>query len=521
MTISKKTVLLFLLIITLVLGIQLAAVNRPFGGHFASYQTALASITDNILRENFSELLLPKTNLIILGSERSLHLNQYPFPSVLAAAGIKLFNGSVELWGRLQAILFNLATALLVGLIGKRLFSTNTGITAAVLFLLSPYTLIYGQSFMSEPAGLFFLVFSFFLLPCLRGKNTGAQFVILSAVFFSLAVAGRLHFILFLPAYLFSFFLFDGRHKWTKSIVYVVIALALPVAWYFHTYFAGREAVNLHTNLFVQLSGAAKSENSLLLNLDYYKRIVGIFAGWMLTPLLLPFFILGFLFPKGEGKSMALVVGGLVCGAATLVLASQKVMHHDFYLYGLFPFVVLLTARGFSIFLERFPFLKKIPAILIMILIYAAMSGLLCFSPIFTTSSKEKKAVEIGRYIENQTAPTDKIIVVGRSSPMLIYYIKRPVWSMALGSGEEKLPVYLRQRPKEVLGEQEALNLQEASKDDVRWLEHLKGNGAAYVVSMEKEHVEQHPEFLDYLMNSYHQISGPDDDYYFFKLKKR
>ena len=127
------------------LGVQMVAIQRPYIGHYASYQaTVMASISRNMIRENFSQLLLPKTDIII-GGERSLHLNQYPFPSLFAALGSRFLGGSLEFWGRFQAIFFNLLCVLLMGLIGRRLFDPRVGWSAAGIFALSPLSLIYGQ----------------------------------------------------------------------------------------------------------------------------------------------------------------------------------------------------------------------------------------------------------------------------------------------------------------------------------------------------------------------------------------
>ena len=60
-TLSKKQIGLLVFLDIAVLSVQLPAIQRPFTGDYASYQgTVMAAIARNMVRENFSELLLPK-----------------------------------------------------------------------------------------------------------------------------------------------------------------------------------------------------------------------------------------------------------------------------------------------------------------------------------------------------------------------------------------------------------------------------------------------------------------------------
>src|SRR3989338_10434348 len=88
---------------------KLWVVNKPLLGHFSSYQTVLAMIARNFIGHHFSNLLLPESSLLING-KHALHMIYYPFPSLLAALGAKFIGGGIDLWGRLQAVLFTAAS---------------------------------------------------------------------------------------------------------------------------------------------------------------------------------------------------------------------------------------------------------------------------------------------------------------------------------------------------------------------------------------------------------------------------
>ena len=59
------------ILVLLILSVQLPGINRPLGGHFASYQSSvMASISRNMLRENFQDILVPKIDFLIGGDRQ-------------------------------------------------------------------------------------------------------------------------------------------------------------------------------------------------------------------------------------------------------------------------------------------------------------------------------------------------------------------------------------------------------------------------------------------------------------------
>lgn len=507
---------LALLVGGFVLFVQLIAIGRPYSGNFASYQaTVMAAISRNMVRENFSEPLRPKTDVMLMKRERSLHLNQYPFPALVAAAGVKTFGGSYEFWGRFQAIVCNFLTALLLGLFAARLFEERTGWIAACLYALSPFTLIYGQSFISEPFSLLFLVLTFLFLTPPQGKPFDLSSVFFAGLSFSVAVTGRIHFAIFYPLCVFFILRSQTSSKIFKIFLFTLFGFVLPGAWYGYTYFVSTHEANVHTNAFVQFGLLSTRKVPSLL---YAGRLLEIFAGVLLTPLFFPAFVIGwFTVPKGE--SFVKVALGFLLGAAVL-LVPWKIMAHDFYLYGVFPFIVILAACGLGSLLDETPFLKRPVALTLVILLTMGVSGRFFFNPIYKGLPEEERAVRVGKAIQGMTGPEDALVVASEHPAILLYYAGRPVWNMDLTRVGMPLTDYQKNARFLKFDAAEAARLEAAMKDPIGWLEYYRAKGAAYVVIPSREELDSREPLASHLKASSALVSDENDDFYLFRLSK-
>ncbi len=500
-----------------VLGVQLAGIQRPFSGHFASYQLVMASMARNMLHENFKEILLPKTDLIV-GGKKSLHLNQYPFPSLAVALSIRFFGGTMEFWGRFQAIVCNALTALLVGLIAARLFTSLTGWIAATIYALSPFTLVYGQGFFSESMALFFLALSLYLILRVAESRFAWLEILLSALSFSIAVAGRVHFVFFYPVWLFHLFFSSGKEKIIRSLIFTVFALALPVAWFAHTYFASVGADNVLSNVFLQMGMRKVGDQNYLTRLDYYGRIFDHVSQFMLTPLVFPFFILGFSFLKEKKTALWVTAGGLIFGCLVGLVSPQKVMAHDFYLYGIFPFLCMVAARGVEALLDAFPFFRKTRTVMVLLLLYFLISARYFMHPIFKYPDSKQQIQMITQAIEKNTQPNDLLVVAANEPAIMHYYADRAGWTMELNHIGRELMPYLKNPRFSKIDPAEIERYEKAMKDPVSWLEYLREKGASYFLAPRKEELTRVPNLLNYLLTHYSKLSPDTDDFFLFNL---
>lgn len=511
--------LLIFLFLSFILLVQFARINRPYAGHYGSYQgTVMASIARNMARENFSDLLRPKTDMLILENVRSLHLNQYPFPSLFAALGYRFMGGTLEFWGRFQAIIFNLLSILLIGLLTARIFNERIGWIAAIIYGLSPYTLVYGQALMSEPFSLVMLLFSFWILfQTEYGPAKEKSWpLIVSALALGISLTGRIHFIFFYPLFIYG--LLQQEKSLRRVALFTFLAFLMPLAWYGYTFYATVNWSNVHTSIFLQTGASSLHVDYSLW--DYIKRISKIFFVTLLTPLLFPFFLWGWKPLAGYKKGFWFVSGGMLAGFLMIVLALRKVADHDFYLYGMFPFVVMITACGVNHALESFPILKKKGILGIGILIYVLFSIRLFSGPLYKIPLDEQRAVRVAEAVRVETLPEGRLIVASLHPAVFLFYADRPCWNMDLSNIGRSIDGYLKNprfRKKETASIDQMEN---AMKNPITWLELLRSKGADYLVAPDKKDLDSQPQLYNYLREHFSILSPTDANYVLFRLKR-
>lgn len=501
-----------------VLYVQFMKIDRPYLGHFGSYQgTVMAEISRNMLRENFSQLLLPKTDALIVEPRRTLHLNQYPFPAVLAAAGVKFLGGSLEFWGRFQAILFNFLSALLLAGIAAVLWGSVAGLVAGTLFLIMPFSLIYGQMFFSEPQALFFLLLALWILLRQETGRSRVWEILLSAFCFSVAVTSRVHFVLFLPAYVY--FAFQRARSLVLAGFYAMMALGLPVAWYGFTYFVlVSEPLRVHTTLFSQASasGGASAAKDLLAA-GYWKHVLLIFAGRMLTPVVFPFALWGsiaLLKARGHRIFFLLMFAG---GLLPVFLLPQKVLDHEFYLYGFFPLAILAASFCLSRILNSGARFARSWSIGLFLLLLTALSLRLSIHPMFSVASGEERAVFAAKKAKDASHSSDIFIVGGRDAAAASYYLDRPSYGFPLNF-PKVLPAYFTNRSFSTNQRAIVDAAEAAMQNDITYIEYLKSKGAAHILLFGRSAFDPKSNLISYLMARGSEISHATDDFYLFQL---
>lgn len=511
----------FALIALLVLTVQLVKIDRPYFGHFSSYQNVvIASISRNMLRENFSDLFRPKTDLVIDG-RRSLNLIYYPLPSLLAAMVVKTVGGSLEFWGRFQAIFFNFMSVGLMGLLGARLFRRRIGSIAMTLFALSPMSLIYGQSFMLESLALFFLLLSFTCLSFLDSKNPKTWLVLLAGLCFSVAATERVHYIFVYPAALLYLFTTLNSKRFSSIFLFSLAAVSLPIVWHVYAFLISRHTTNILAVLLTQFGYFKVGDKSYLTDPDYYRRLFDIVSGVMLTPLFFPFLLLGAFLMPWRSKSAWLVASAILCGSVIAIISPLKIIEQDFYLYGIFPFMVFMTAWGVSAVFDMKPQLKRTLWIVLALLIYFIISARFFLHPIYQYPKADNDILRIALKLQQTTTPTDMIIIAGEAPVDMVYYADRMAFELpfrAIG----KIPDQFIAHPRATGFNAQMLDeLTRAQQNPVSFFEYFRKQGATYFLAYRRHELEGQKELFAYLTTRFTRISSNQDDFYLFHLAPR
>jgi len=503
--------------VAFVLTVQWVCIDRPYRGHFASYQgTVMASMARNMVEDNFKDVFMPKTDSLILTSEKTYHLNQYPLPSLLVAVAVKFFGGSFEFWGRFQAILFNLCGALFLWGVVRKMTDEATAAIASILFLISPNSIIYGQTFFCEPVALCCVLASLWLLVTAPAERECRGRLVFSALLLSVALVNRIHFVFFLPPMVFGVWL--RSHSLKDIFLFGAFSLAFPVVWYGFTCWASiHNVMSTHTSLLFQAMAGDASGQTSVFSLEYWKRVFDVLALNMLTPLAFPFFLAGLALAIRDARKFAVMLMMLGFGSLTILFFPQKIMDHDFYLQGLLPFVIFFAALGVRSFALGVDLFRKSGVVLGILLVFWGVSARYFLHPLYSFPPRERNIVEIGNWIQEQTRPSDILILAGQDTAALSFYTSRRFFGFLM-DGDRQLPSYIKKRKLNPAERNEFEALEKAMGDDISLIEFFRGKGATHLFISNRVEAERNPELLQYLRDHYAETSPSNSCFLFFKL---
>lgn len=512
------TLSLLIVLSLMVKSIHLAA---PFLGHFGGYQSSMAMMAENMRAEHFRQLLYPKV-FWISGGGPALEMIYYPWAALAAALGQAVFSGSMEFWGRFQAIFFSSASAIPLFLIAKRLGEkTEVAFASVLLFLFSPMMLVYGRTFINEAFSLFFLLASAAAL--MSGAQSWRR-ILFSAGLYAIALVGRFHLIVFLPLFLGMITLQIGLvRSWTRCIFFAAVALSLTVLWLFHCYGVSQISPRVHSNVFVQMATGKGFPNPLLLSPDFYLKIFDVIVNRALTPLGFILLLPGLFAFWKKGDWILLGWTGLTL--SLILLLPQKVYDHGFYLLPLVPAGALLAAKALmglaSIMNQsgniRFP---KMLA-LVLILVWAGMVMRFYVPAAFFIPQNARNVPQVGEWVQQHTQPGDKVIAAFGSSPALLYYCRRNGWEFFMKEENREVNPYLKLKIYPQTTDDEIEKRVEDYSSPVSWLERLRGEGAQYFVASDKNEFLSNPRFADYMKRNYPLLSDSNESFVCFDLQRK
>lgn len=517
--VQKRQTGVLLLLIALAFAVKSIHITAPFLGHFSSYQVVMAMIAENFRAEHFSNLLLPKLFSIQDGA-RALELIYYSWCSLIAAIGQAIFGGSMEFWGRFQAVFFSSLSAIPLFCIVRKIGKPQAALWTVLLFLFSPMVLVYGRSFQNESICLFFLLSA---IAVLLSNPSNLFKLIFSALLFSIASAGRQHFMVFLPLF-WLIVLLDSFNLKTiiRIFVFSVIALSLPAVWLAYSYQMSLVDPHVHSNVFVQVASGKTFPNPLFLNPDFYKKVADLLLNRVLTPVGFVFFISGLFLLPIKNRSFLFLWFWMALSLSVTILIPLKVYDHGFYLIPFVPVAAIFAGEAISIFIERAKTSAvRFVSLFVVALIWLALVARFYVPAAFFIPKESKNVPSVGKWVSDHTQPGDWVIAAYRTSPELLYYCHRNGWGFLMSEKNRKISQYWKVKALSHMTDEERARREEDFKSPVTWLERLRSEGAKYFVASDKNEYLSNPVFSGYMQSHYSMISKPDDDFVFFDLQKK
>jgi len=161
--------------------------------------------------------------------------------------------GEDLLMPRLTLVLLSALCCIFIGLMGKTVYNKETGILAALIWALYPTAIFSWYSsdrILSEGIGIFFIVVSYYYLIKLF-RQYSLKAIILSSVFFSLAILSRGYLALTVPLIIGYLFFFANQKRFLTAFLYgLFVSLSLGI-WVVRNYVVmGKPVLSTQTDSF-------------------------------------------------------------------------------------------------------------------------------------------------------------------------------------------------------------------------------------------------------------------------------
>jgi 4-amino-4-deoxy-L-arabinose transferase-like glycosyltransferase len=411
--------------------LRMRGLDAPLLDHPGWRQGDTAAIARNFATLNYN-IFFPQTEYNGPAPNYvELELQIVPF---LAATLYKLF-GIHEVFGRLIAIAFGVATIAVVGAFARWLFaSTVAGIGALAVYAILPGAVYYSRTFQPDVAMVFFLVaalYAFARWVVDDDARTRGFAVVVWGLFAAAFLAKQVALVALLPAGALVVARFGMRGIAARPLIPLVLAGALiPLALY-EPYVAGHAEWHwasgiMRLHILPQLRDGLTSIHGFAVKAVSFARALRMLGTTMLGPVGLALLVAGFALPL-RSRADALLYGWLGGGLlyAYVVVTVERV---DYYLYPLVPLGALaggaLIARAWS-FATTAPNRRAVAAVALAIAwLGTAYLDRRLVRPYYAWSAR----VYADALALNRTLAPQTLIVMGHYDPSVMYYIGHKGW---------------------------------------------------------------------------------------------
>lgn len=424
------------LILILAAVLRLKGIHDPILDHPGWRQGDTAGIARNFARLQF-DVMHPQT--MYNGAPPNyveLELQIVPF---LAAALYKLF-GIHEIFGRLIAMAFSLATVAIVGLFARWLAKNDVaGIVAAFFFAIFPGSIYYGRTFMPDAAMVFFLTAALYSVTRFLHEDDamGPRALARVTALLTFAYLAKPVAVLgIVPVLGVVWERARAGKKMRLSALAVLLLVPLAILWSYDrrvaSYAEWHWASGI-TQLHVlpALRESLTSLAALGTKLGQFKLVLGMLRQTMLgtIPFVLAigaFVALPWLPVRSRTLLWCWLAGGLAY--VYVVVTVERV---DYYMAPLLPLCALAIGCAAAYFCDRVMAVDAAPAaryaILSILPIVAIASGINARAAIAPYYHFNKQAYRNAVFL-NKTLDPNALVVIGHYGPDVQYYIDRFGW---------------------------------------------------------------------------------------------
>jgi hypothetical protein len=437
---SKKGFLAITALFIAGAAVRCIGLTRPLLGNFYARAIEDAMIAESFIRNGFN-ILRPAISNIVDGSP-GLLLTNFHLYSYLVAIISKLLPMDMDLAGRALSVVFSMLAGLYVYKLTRYLSDAKTAAIALFLYLFSPLSIIYGQSYQAEAMGLFLILFSVYYFILFMDWRTFGFFA-LSLISGVLVFLTKVPWLPFILLFLWIYFLKCRTNGVPllerKSAVFLTGLMFIPMAAWLVYIYTMRTSPGVFISIFDEASGGKVIlKGAYFTDPVFYKTLFGYLLTLVLNPIGFALFLAG-IFTVKERFLKGFLAGWLVLFLLYCALIPKKVFEQNYYLLPVLPVMTIYAASAVKAISERasaLPFkYYKIWAIVLGLAFVLSSSRFFLF-PAFVTPDEFKHAVYAGKKVSDNTDEEDLVIASSRGKSYLLYYSDRFGWNLD-ASGKE------------------------------------------------------------------------------------
>ena len=413
-------------VIVIAVGLRAAGVGRPLVGPFATKNAVYAMIARN-WAEGRASWAYPTLDCRKAG-ERSLHMLELPVAAYVAGLGWRVCGGSLDAWGRGQAVFFSLASIAVLFAFVRRRHGPIAGAMAAAALALSPISMIYGQSFMLEASLVFFLVAAFAALDrWLDGRYWVWLPLLLGCV--ALTLMTKIYAAVFLlpMVAMIAGNLRSRPRRAGLAAAALLLALIPAGLWCLHAARTAAPGSPLAARTYYSLRDSAdvhRPPHPLLFAGSYYRRLLDDLAGAALTPIGAALLALGLV-----QRAARRYLWWLAAAAALVLLLPRKFYEMNYYWMAVLPVLCIVIGLGGQRLVRR-RVLRSPGAAAVAIGLTLAFCLRYAAGPLWTTRPEDRGVVAAGEAAQRRLAAAEPVIAMHGTSLDLLYYCGRSGWAL-------------------------------------------------------------------------------------------
>lgn len=418
---------LLIAIVLVALATRLYRIDTPLADFHSWRQADTAAVARNYVRDGINLLRPTYDDLSNIQSgvenPEGLRLVEFPLYNAAMAIMAPVIPLPIEQIGRLIAVLCSLIVLLVIYSITKHEIDEATGLIAAGLYAILPFSIFFSRVVLPETPALAMV---FLTLYCLHNyaktKNNPHLWYALAVLFAASALLIKPTTIFF---YIAFGYLFIRKHAWKlfqswQPYVFVVLTMA-PLIWW-RTYIAQfPEGIPASEWLITSINTGGGMQRIFMrpsfFRWIFYERITNILLGG----LMFPFLVIGAVTRQRSYFLYSILISSMVY----LLVFQGGNVQHEYYQTLIIPAIAIFAAYGirslFSVHLKKIYMLPAVVAVV-------ACTGLALFvsyQRVVTYYDYPEELVQIASVIDSVTTREDKIVTDTLGDTTLLYLADR------------------------------------------------------------------------------------------------